>query len=143
MTCWAIYEFSKGDPKAGIESLVVDVILELLTCLALIPIFTLKLPLWNKQDQSYAYLSRATIKSRTQDITGTLFGGYNGAMRVNPEFRNYESIIRQIIAKLLWLFKAIYVPIFIFNNSFLYEFLPLFLVMEFTSGIKLHILKYF
>lgn len=63
MCCWTIYEFCNNDTRGGIESLVVDVVLELLTSLALIPIFTLRLPLWNKTDQSYAYLSKATVNS--------------------------------------------------------------------------------
>ena len=74
------------------------------------------------------------FKARAQDLTQTLFDGYNGAMRVNPEFRNTESFIRQMLSKIFWISRTVIYPIFMLNNSFFSEFLPLFLIMEFTSG---------
>ena len=75
------------------------------------------------------------FKNRIQDLTQTLFGHYNGAMRVNPEYYNIESLIRQIVCKSFWFIRAIIIPIFYWNNSFFYEFLPLFLTMELTTGL--------
>eukprot|EP01084_Bolivina_argentea_P250604 419957_1 len=75
-----------------------------------------------------------SFKNRVQDLTQTLLGQYNGAMRVNPEFYNTESYIRQIVCKSFWFIRAIIVPIFYWNNSFFFEFVPLFLIMELTTG---------
>eukprot|EP01084_Bolivina_argentea_P261501 441938_1 len=74
------------------------------------------------------------FKNRVQDLTQTLFGKHNGAMRVNPEFYNWESYIRQIVCKLFWFFRAIIYPIWFLNNNIFFEFIPLFLTMEFTTG---------
>eukprot|EP00483_Globobulimina_turgida_P001858 UN01860 len=73
------------------------------------------------------------FKNRIQDLTQTLLGGHNGAMRVNPEFYNCESYIRQIVCKSFWFFRAIIYPLFFLNNSY-GEFIFLFLTMEFTTG---------
>lgn len=74
------------------------------------------------------------FKNRIQDLTQTLFGRHNGAMRVNPEFYNWESYIRQVTCKAFWFLRTIVYPIFVLNNAVLSEFVPLFLAMELTTG---------
>lgn len=86
----------------------------------------------------YIYLpilySIYAFKNRIQDLTQTLFGAYNGAMRVNPHFRDNECLIRQLVTKIVWLIRAVYVPIFVWKNDFFNDFLLLFLTMELTTG---------
>ena len=59
------------------------------------------------------------FKNRIQDLTQTLFGQHNGAMRVNPEFYNWESYLRQFVCKSFWFLRTIIYPIFILRVVFL------------------------
>merc|ERR1712038_224497 len=74
------------------------------------------------------------FKNRVQDLTQTLFGRHNGVMRVNPEFYNWESYIRVLTCKSFWFLRTIVYPILVLKNEVLFEFLPLFLTMELTTG---------
>jgi len=77
------------------------------------------------------------LKVRIQDITQFWGLSMNGNIRVNPRFRSMESFLIQFLGKAFWLWRCVYVPLYVWKNNFWNEFLPLFLTLEFMSGYYL------
>jgi len=77
------------------------------------------------------------FKVRIQDVTQFWGMAMNGNIRVNPHFRGTGSMVSQIVGKTLWLFRCVYVPLFIWKNDFWLEFLPLFVAEELATGYYL------